>query len=309
MKLDQNDKNWIRSQALNLGFMAVGFSKAQQLEKEAAYLEAWLSKGHHGQMGYMENHFDLRTDPTKLVPGAKSVISFLYNYFPEKELESPDGFKVSKYAYGRDYHKVVKKKLKLLGQLLEERYGQFTFRNFVDSGPVLEKAWAERSGLGWTGKNVNLISKQKGSFFFVSEMISDLPFDDDGPTTDHCGSCTKCMDACPTDALIAPYQIDGSKCISYYTIELKQALEKDEYAAPWKEWVYGCDICQDVCPWNKFSSAHNEPDFKPKPGLIQWLEAGTPALEAETFNKLFDGSAMRRAKADGLNRNVSHLKG
>ena len=301
-------KHWIRSQAEALGFWAVGFAKSQFLEKEARQLETWLGENRQGQMYYMTQHFDLRTDPGKLVPGAKTVISILYNYFPEETLTSPDGYKVSKYAYVRDYHKVVKGKLKKLVRKMEEEFGHFIHRYFVDSGPVLEKTWANRSGLGWIGKNVNLISKQKGSFFFLGEIICDLEFEPDAMASDHCGRCTKCLDACPTGALDKPYQIDGGKCISYYTIELKQAIQNDEYAAPWKDWVYGCDICQDVCPWNRFSTPTTEPDFRPKQGLIHWLEQGAPSLDPETFNAMFEGTAIRRTKAPGLNRNLAMLK-
>ena len=255
--------------------MACGISRAGFLEEEATGLEQWLKHGYHGEMTWMEHHFDERLDPRKLVPDAKSVISVLLNYYPE-EGQVEGAPKISKYAYGRDYHKVIRGKLKRMLAGIHEEIGQVHGRGFVDSAPVMDRAWARRSGLGWIGKHSLLLSKMSGSFYFIGELIVDLELDPDGPSTDHCGSCTACMDACPTDAIVSPTVVDSNKCISYLTIEYKKALPT-EFQDKMEQWVYGCDICQDVCPWNRFSSPHQEPDFNMreaigKNGWQEWEE-------------------------------------
>lgn len=296
----------IKKQAKALGFMQCGIAKAGQLESEARQLEMWLNQNRHGQMQYMENHFEKRTDPRKLVPGAKSVISLLFNYYTKDKQTDPEAPKISKYAYGRDYHKVVKKRLKQLFKNMKEEFGAIEGRFFVDSAPVMDKAWAKRSGLGWIGKNTNLINKQSGSFFFAAEIICDLELEYDGPVTDHCGTCTTCIDACPTGALDQPYQIDGSKCISYFTIELKDAIPV-EFKGQFDNWSFGCDICQDVCPWNRFSKPHTEPEFKPKTELLEMKTQDWQNLTEKTFEKLFTGSAVKRTGFEGLKRNLRFL--
>jgi len=297
---------FIKTEAARLGFMSCGISKAEFLEEEAPRLESWLNKNHNGKMGYMENHFDKRLDPTKLVPGAKSVVSMLLNYYPEKK-QSEDTYKISKYAYGTDYHFVIKDKLKELLHLINARIGEVHGRAFVDSAPVLDKAWAAKSGLGWVGKNSNLLTKQVGSFYFIAELIIDLELDYDHPVTDHCGSCTACLDACPTQAIVAPYVVDGSKCISYYTIELKEAIP-DEASGNMEDWMFGCDICQDVCPWNKFSKAHNEPLFDPDPQLLDMTKNDWQEITQEVFSQVFKKSAVKRTKFAGLERNIKFLQ-
>ena len=257
--------------------MSCGISKAGFLEQEAPRLEAWLNQNRHGQMQYMENHFDLRTDPTKLVPGAKSVVTFIYNYYSPVKQKDKQAPKISMYAYGSDYHKVIKKKLKELQYFITENFGDINIRGFVDSAPVMDKAWAEKSGLGWIGKHSNLINKEKGSYFFIAELILDLELDTDLPIKDYCGTCTKCIDECPTDAIIKPYVVDGSKCISYLTIELKDEIIPDEFNGKMDNWMFGCDACQEVCPWNRFSTTHKEPLFEPSLDLInltkkEWKE-------------------------------------
>ena len=256
----------IKQKAKELGFLSCGMSKAEFLEEEAPRLEKWLQQNMHGEMKYMENHFDKRLDPTKLVEGSTSVVSLLYNYYPE-EIQQEDTYQISKYAYGRDYHFVIKDKLKSLMQFIQEEIGEVGGRAFVDSAPVLDKAWAQRSGLGWIGKHSNLLTKQVGSFYFIAELIIDLDLVYDTPVTDHCGSCTACIDACPTQAIVEPYVVDGSKCISYFTIELKNDLPS-QLAGKFNDWAFGCDICQDVCPWNKFSKSHQEPLFNPDERLL-----------------------------------------
>ena len=286
--------------------MSCGISKAGFLEKEAPRLEKWLKNNSHGQMSYMENHFDKRLDPTLLVDGAKSVVSLLLNYYPS-ELQREDSYKISKYAYGQDYHFVIKEKLNELLFSIQEHIGAVSGRAFVDSAPVLDKAWAAKSGLGWIGKNSNLITQKVGSFYFIAELIIDLELEYDFATTDHCGSCTACLDACPTQAIIAPYQVDGSKCISYYTIELKDNLP-DEMKGKLDDWAFGCDVCQDVCPWNRFSKAHNEPLFQANPELLSYSKQDWEEITAETFQKVFKDSPLKRTKLEGLKRNIQFLK-
>ena len=295
----------IKTEATRLGFMSCGISKAEFLEEEAPRLEQWLNENRNGEMGYMENHFDKRLDPTLLVSGAKSVVSLLLNYFPQ-ETQREDSYKLSKYAYGRDYHFVIKDKLKQLLHFINEEIGEVGGRAFVDSAPVLDKAWAAKSGLGWIGKNSNLLSKKTGSFFFIAELIIDLELEYDTPVTDHCGSCTACIDACPTDAIYEPYKVDGSKCISYYTIELKDSIPESE-KGKFEDWMFGCDICQDVCPWNRFSKPHNEPLFDPHPDLLQMTKHDWEEITRETFNEIFRKSAVKRTKYDGLKRNINFL--
>ena len=287
--------------------MSCGISKAEFLEEEAPRLESWLNKNMQGEMHYMENHFDKRLDPTKLVQGSKSVISLLLNYFP-KDFQNKESYKISKYAYGTDYHFVIKDKLKSLLQFMHEEIGEIDGRAFVDSAPVLDKAWAAKSGLGWIGKNSNLLTKQVGSFYFIAELIVDLELEYDTPVTDHCGSCTACIDACPTEAIVEPYKVDGSKCISYFTIELKDELPQS-YKNNFENWMFGCDICQDVCPWNKFSKPHKEPLFNPNPALLELDKKDWEELTKETFNEIFRKSAVKRTKFEGLKRNISFLKG
>ncbi len=296
----------IKQWAHELGFSFCGISKADFLPEEAARLEDWLKAQHQGKMAYMENHFDMRVDPRKLVPGAKSVVSLMYNYFPEDDSLSKGEKKISRYAYGRDYHKVVKKVLKQFFRKMEEEIGAVEGRAFVDSAPVLEKTWAERSGLGWVGKNSNLINKQSGSFFFLAELIIDLELEPDGPIKDYCGTCTKCIDACPTQA-ITPYQVDGSKCISYLTIELKEAIPAD-FKNQMDGWAFGCDVCQEVCPWNRFSVVHTEPTFAPKPELKALVENNWQELTEEVFERVFAGSAVKRTGLEGLKRNLKFLE-
>ncbi|SCY73515.1 tRNA epoxyqueuosine(34) reductase QueG [Flavobacterium caeni] len=297
----------IKSHAQRLGFISCGISPAGFLEQEAPRLEAWLNNNHHGQMAYMANHFDKRLDPTKLVDGAKSVISLLLNYYPS-QTQNPDAPKISKYAYGQDYHFVIKEKLKELLYVIEQEIGQVHGRAFVDSAPVLDKAWAAKSGLGWIGKNANLLSKQVGSFFFIAELIVDLELEYDHATTDHCGSCTACIDACPTEAIVAPYVVDGSKCISYFTIELKDNLP-ESMKGQFADWAFGCDVCQDVCPWNRFSKPHNEPLFNPNPELLTMSRKDWEEITEETFRAVFKDSAVKRTKFSGLKRNIDFLKG
>lgn len=286
--------------------MSCGISKAGFLEEEAPRLEKWLNENKHGQMQYMENHFDKRLDPTLLVDGAKSVISLLLNYYPEAT-QAEDSYKISKYAYGQDYHFVIKEKLKELLFSIQQNIGEVGGRAFVDSAPVLDKAWAAKSGLGWIGKNSNLISKQVGSFFFIAELIIDIELEYETVTTDHCGSCTACIDACPTEAIVAPFVVDGSKCISYFTIELKDNLP-EEMKGSFNDWAFGCDVCQDVCPWNRFSKPHREPLFNPNPELLSMTKKDWEEITEETFRAVFKNSAVKRTKFEGLKRNISFLK-
>jgi epoxyqueuosine reductase len=296
----------IKQEAKRLGFDFCGISKADFLEEEAPKLEAWLKAGMHGKMEYMENHFDKRLNPTLLVEGAKSVVSLLYNYYPE-QTQNTEAPKISKYAYGYDYHKVIKEKLKEFLNTLKEKIGDVNGRAFVDSAPVLDKAWAKKSGLGWIGKNANLINKQNGSFFFIAELIIDLDLEYDGPIQDYCGTCTKCIDACPTEAIVEPFIVDGSKCISYLTIELKDAIP-NEFKNKMDNWAFGCDVCQDVCPWNRFSTAHHEAQFNNQTGLLNLNTDEWHELTEETFNKVFKHSAVKRTKYKGLKRNLEFIK-
>lgn len=296
----------IKSAAHALGFLSCGIAKADFLEEEAPRLEQWLRQSHHGSMGYMERHFDKRLDPRRLVPGAKSVVSLLLNYHTDKTQADPKAPKISTYAYGTDYHFVLKEKLKKLMQLIHTEIGEVNGRVFVDSAPVMDKAWAAKSGLGWIGKNTNLISKKMGSFFFIAELIIDLELDYDSPTTDHCGSCTACIDACPTEALHQPYQIDGSKCISYLTIELKDNIPT-EFKGKMDNWAFGCDVCQTVCPWNRFASPHNEPAFEPHEDLLSLTNREWQEMTSEVFTTLFKNSAVKRTQFEGLKRNIKFL--
>jgi epoxyqueuosine reductase len=297
----------VKDEAIRLGFSFCGISRAEFLEEEAPLLERWLQQGMHGQMQYMENYFDMRLDPRKLVPGAKSVISLMLNYYPSETQPEDADYKISKYAYGRDYHKVLKKKLKQLHDFIQEQIGEVSGRAFVDSAPVLDKAWAKRSGLGWVGKHSNIITKQQGSFFFIAELIVDLELEYDHAMKDYCGSCTRCIDACPTDAIVQPGVVNGSKCISYFTIELKDKIPQ-EYADRFGNWIFGCDICQDVCPWNRFSKPHTETDFTPLPGLMDMKQKEWEEITEDIFDKLFQGSAVKRTKFEGLKRNVLAVK-
>jgi len=297
----------IKAEAKRLGFLSCGISKAGFLEDEAPRLEQWLNNGFHGQMSYMENHFDKRLDPTKLVEGSKSVISLLFNYYPAKEICSDTAIKISKYAYGEDYHFVIKDKLKELTHFIEEQIGEVNGRAFVDSAPVLDRIWAKKSGLGWIGKHSLLLTKQNGSFYFIAELILDLELEPDHPTTDHCGNCTACIDACPTGAITEAYVVNGSKCISYLTIELKDAIP-EKFARQMNDWVFGCDICQDVCPWNRFSKPHNEPRFTPSADLQDLLKHQWKELTQEVFSRVFKKSAVKRTKFLGLKRNIDFVK-
>ena len=287
--------------------MSCGISKAGFLEQEAPRLERWLNKNMHGEMAYMENHFDKRLDPTLLVPGAKSVVSLLLNYYPD-EKQREDTYKISKYAYGTDYHFVIKDKLKELLDFINANIGEVAGRAFVDSAPVLDKAWAAKSGLGWIGKHSNLLTKQVGSFYFIAELIIDLDLDYDTPVTDHCGSCTACIDACPTNAIVDAHVVDGSKCISYFTIELKNELPSFAQDKM-DDWMFGCDVCQDVCPWNRFSKPHNEPLFDPNPEILKYSKSEWKELTQEVFSTLFKKSPVKRTKFKGLERNIKFLNG
>lgn len=287
--------------------MFCGIAKAGFLEEEAPRLEAWLKQGRHGEMQYMENHFDKRLDPRLLVDGAKSVISLALNYYTDNTQNDPEAPKLSKYAYGTDYHFVIKDKLKQLLNFIQEHIGEVNGRAFVDSAPVLDKAWAQKAGLGWVGKNANLINKQSGSFFFLAELITDLELEYDiAPTADHCGTCTRCIDTCPTEAIVAPYIVDGSRCISYLTIELKNEIP-NEFKGKTADWMFGCDVCQDVCPWNKFSVLHNEPAFNPHPDLLGISKKDWEEITEDTFQKVFKNSAVKRTKFSGLKRNIDFV--
>ena len=296
----------LKTKAKELGFEYCGISKADFLEEEAPRLENWLNQNKHGKMGWMENHFDKRLDPRLLVDGAKSVVSLLLNYYPEKEIQNSD-YKISKYAYGKDYHSVIKEKLALLVDFLKKEIGDINGRAFVDSAPVMDKVWAKKSGLGWVGKNTNLINKETGSFFFIAELILDVELEYDGPIKDYCGTCTRCMDACPTDALQTAFVIDGSKCISYLTIELKESIP-EEFKGKLDNWIFGCDICQDVCPWNSFSKKHQHQEFMPKEALVAMSNKDWEEMTEEAFGPLFKDSAIKRSKYNGISRNITFVK-
>jgi epoxyqueuosine reductase len=297
----------IKAEAKRLGFDFCGIAAAGFLEDEAHRLETWLNAGKHGQMHYMSNHFDKRLDPRLLVDGAKSVISLLLNYYPSRAQLDEAAPKISKYAYGTDYHFVIKEKLRALLDFIQEEIGEVNGRVFVDSAPVMDKAWAKKAGLGWVGKNSNLITKGNGSFFFISELIVDLELEYDGPIPNYCGTCTRCIDACPTDAISEPYVVDGSKCISYFTIELKENIPT-EMKGKFDNWAFGCDICQDVCPWNRFSKPHNEPHFQPKNALLDMTGRQWEEMTEEVFQKTFKDSAVKRTGYKGLKRNIEFLK-
>jgi epoxyqueuosine reductase len=298
--------NFIKSTAQQLGFSFCGISKAGFLEAEAPRLEEWLKRGYQGKMSYLENHFDKRLDPTLLVPGSKSVVSLVYNYFPEKDLAqaNPDSFKIAKYAYGEDYHFVIKEKLKVFLEIIQQEIGEVSGRAFVDSAPVHERAWAQQSGIGWIGKNSLLLNREMGSFFFLAELIIDLELEPDGPIKDYCGTCTACMDACPTEAIPQPFVVDGSKCISYFTIELKEEIPA-EVKGKFENWIFGCDICQDVCPWNRFAKPHHEKKFAPHPDLEKMKPADWREITEDVFKKLFERSAVTRTQLKGLQRNIA----
>ncbi|SFR63404.1 epoxyqueuosine reductase [Maribacter stanieri] len=308
MSIDIKSKwtNSIKAEAKRLGFLSCGISKSDFLEEEAPRLEKWLNKNMNGEMSYMANHFDKRLDPRLLVEGSKSVISLLLNYYPE-ETQTDDSYKISKYAYGQDYHHIIKSKLRQLQEFITEEIGEINGRAFVDSAPVLDKAWAAKSGLGWIGKNSNLLTQQVGSFYFIAELIVDIELEYDHAVTDHCGTCTACLDACPTQAIVEPYVVDGSKCISYFTIELKNELPS-EMKGSFDDWMFGCDVCQDVCPWNRFSKPHNEPLFNPNPDLLSMTKKDWEEITVDVFQKVFKKSAVKRTKYDGLTRNIDFLK-
>ena len=297
----------IKHKAYDLGFSHVGVSKAGFLEKEARDLEKWLSKNHHGKMQYMENHFDLRTDPRKLVHNAKSVITILYNYYTPEKQEDPEAPKISKYAYGKDYHFVIKKKLKDLQYYITTNFGEVNMRGFIDSAPVMDKVWAKKSGLGWIGKHSNLVNKNKGSYFFIAEIILDLELDTDIPIKDYCGSCTRCVDACPTEAIVEPYVVDGSRCISYLTIELKDEVIPQEFSGKMDNWMFGCDVCQQVCPWNRLATPHKESLFDPPSDLLSLTKKEWHELDEQMYQNLFKKSALKRAKFKGIKRNIKFL--
>ncbi len=299
-------KQYIKDEARRLGFDACGVSKAGFLENEARDLEAWLHEGRHGTMTWMENHFDKRTDPRILVEGAKSVISLTSNYYQKRPAE-PEG-KVSIYALGDDYHDVLRSSLKELFYSIEQKVGELNGRVFVDSAPVMDKAWAKNSGLGWQGKNTNLINRDTGSFFFIAEIISDLELEPDGPIADYCGSCTRCIDACPTGALDAPYQIEADKCISYLTIEHRGDDISKDLAGQIGDWIFGCDICQDVCPWNKFSKQHTTEEFTARPAIVENTLEQWEELEIEGFREIFRRNPVKRTKYEGFMRNVGIVR-
>jgi epoxyqueuosine reductase len=306
LSVQEKHKNLIKSEAYRLGFDFVGVSKAEFLEEDAPRLEEYLNKNLNGKMTYMENHFDKRLDPRLLVNDAKTVVSFLINYYPNQK-QNENSPKIAKYAYGQDYHLVIRQKLNELLEFINNEIGEVSGRGFVDSAPVLDKAWAKKSGLGWVGKSGNLINKKSGSFFFIAELILDLELPSDTIVTDHCGTCTACIDECPTEAIVEPMVVDGSKCISYYTIELKESIPESVHGT-FDNWMFGCDICQDVCPWNRLSKPHNEPLFNPHPDLLSMTNKDWDQINQESFSKLFSKSAVKRTKLAGLKRNISFLK-
>ena len=297
----------IKTIAADMGFDHCGIAKAHRLEEDARRLENWLNKGMHGTMQYMEDHFDLRIDPSKLVPGARSVITLLFNYFPAQQ-QPPGAPKISKYALGNDYHEVIRTKLKLFLQKIRDQVGEISGRGFVDSAPVLERSWAQNAGIGWVGKNGNLISKQGGSFFFIATLITDLELEYDAPfIKDHCGTCTKCIDACPTEAILPDKVVDGSKCISYFTIELKEALIPGSMKGKFDNWMFGCDVCKDVCPWNRFSKPTHELNFTPLPQVLHFTKNDWEELTEESFKAIFRNSPLRRSKYQGIKRNLKFI--
>jgi epoxyqueuosine reductase len=298
---------WIKEEAKLLGFDYCGIAKADFLEDEAPKLEAWLSQNYHGQMAYMANHFDKRLDPRLLVDGAQTVVSLMYNYYPASTMPE-EGYQIAKYAYGEDYHQVIKQKLKTMLQNLTQKIGQFGGRVFVDSAPIMERQWAQKSGMGWLGKNSLLLNKNYGSFFFLAELIIDIEVTPDSPMIkDYCGTCTRCIDACPTDAIVKDGVVDGSKCISYYTIELKEQIPND-VKGKFNDWIFGCDICQDVCPWNRFSKPHGESKFNSKEELHQFTKKDWEEITEDVFEKLFSKSPIKRTKYSGLKRNINFVK-
>ncbi|MEO6671424.1 MAG: tRNA epoxyqueuosine(34) reductase QueG [Ferruginibacter sp.] len=308
MNAPSKHTQFIKQTALELGFEFCGIAKAVFLSEDARRLETWLHKGMHGNMQYMENYFDLRTDPSKLVPGARSVITLLLNYFPTI-LQDDDKPKVAKYAYGKDYHEVIRNKLQLFFSLLKTNIGEISGRGFVDSAPVLERTWAQKSGLGWIGKNGNLINKKQGSYFFIATIVVDVELEyDDGFAKDYCGSCTKCIDSCPTEAILPDKVVDGSKCISYFTIELKEMLIPDEMKNKFDNWLFGCDVCQDVCPWNRFSKPTSELNFSPIPEVLNFSTSEWEELTEENFKVIFKDSAIKRTKFNGIKRNLQFIK-
>jgi epoxyqueuosine reductase len=298
----------VKTFARNLGFDYCGIARVQKLDDDARRLESWLNKGYQGAMQYMENHFELRVDPSKLVPGAKSVITLMINYFPTKQ-QSEEAPRISKYAYGKDYHEVIRKKLNLFLSLIREHIGEVHGRGFVDSAPVLERSWAQRSGLGWIGKNGNLLTKSSGSFFFIATLIVDMELDYDDPfAKDYCGTCRKCIDACPTDAILDNKVVDGSRCISYFTIELKDMLIPVDMEGKFSGWMFGCDTCQDVCPWNRFAEVTSEHEFTPIAELLNFTTNQWEELTEDSFKKIFKHSPLKRAKFEGIQRNLKFLK-
>lgn len=303
-----NYKSYIIQQASALGFDYCGFAEAKPLDEDARRLEQWLSKGMHGTMQYMENHFDLRIDPTKLFPGANTVITLLFNYYPS-EKQNDRAPKIAKYAYGEDYHEIIRKKLNQLLQCIKNEIGEIQGRGFVDSAPVLERSWAVQSGLGWVGKNGNLINKKSGSFFFIATLITDLKIQPDPPLLkDYCGTCSACIDHCPTEAILPDKVIDASRCISYFTIELKETIIPENYKGQFENWMFGCDICQDVCPWNRFSKSHHSPELKPIPEILNLSNAEWEAMTEESFKKIFKNSPLNRSKFKGMKRNFHFLR-
>jgi epoxyqueuosine reductase len=303
-----SNTSFVKQAAAQLGFDYCGIATARPLDDDARRLEAWLNKGMHGTMKYMENHFELRVDPSKLMPGAKSVITLLLNYFPSA-LQKEEQPKISKYAFGNDYHEVIRAKLKLLLEALKREVGEINGRGFVDSAPVLERSWAQRSGLGWVGKNGNLINKHSGSFFFIATLITDLELvPDDALAKDYCGSCRRCIDACPTEAIEEERVVNGSKCISYFTIELKELLIPDAMKQRFNNWMFGCDICQDVCPWNRFSKPTAEAAFQPIPEILNFSTSEWEELTEESFKKIFQNSPLKRSKFQGIKRNLQFLQ-
>ena len=304
----QSNTIWLKEETRLLGFDYCGIAKAEFLAEDARRLELWLNKGMHGKMQYMENHFDLRTNPSLLVPGAKSVITLLCNYYPTEQ-QNTDAPKIAKYAYGNDYHDVIRNKLKVLLNKMKAEIGEVNGRGFVDSAPILERAWATKSGLGWIGKNGNLINKQSGSFFFIATLIIDLELEyDDAYAKDYCGSCSRCIDACPTDAILENKVIDGSKCISYFTIELKDTLLPDDMKNEFSNWMFGCDVCQDVCPWNRFSKPNCDLQFTPLPQILNFSTQDWEELTEESFKTIFRNSSLKRTKFEGIKRNLKFIK-